>query len=167
MGDLPAAQPEPRGFAAPACPGLLKLMSILGILAVIVVIGGHQLAGKYAIIKPIQFIGHSDSAAYATAGKSLSEGLGLQVRHISSEFFIPLFARASRGRRITGRRSWACALRCYYLLGFHTWVAKLPAIFFGSIGLPLTTALLGICPEPPGICRDCRRAFDDDSSGAL
>ncbi len=140
MGDAPVTQPESRGFMR-RLPGLLKLMSILGILAVIVVMGGHQLAEKYAIIKPIQFIGHSDSAAYATAGKSLSEGLGLQVRYIS-EFFIPYSPGITRQEDHWPPFMGLCIAPCYYLLGFHVWVAKLPAIFFGSIGLPLTTALL-------------------------
>ena len=140
MGGAPTAQPEARGFMR-RLPGLLKLMSILGNVAVIVVIGGHQLAGKYAIIKPIQFIGHSDSAAYATAGKSLSEGLGLQVRYIS-EFFIPYSPGITRQKGSLAPLHGPVHRPLLLPAGLSCLLAKLPAIFSAPSGCRMTTAAL-------------------------
>ena len=74
--------------------------------------------------------------------RSLVEGRGLQVNYISF-YFIPY------GQEITRREDhWppfmAFAIApCFYFLGQDAWVAKIPAMLFGSVGLPLAAAFLG------------------------
>ncbi len=100
-----------------------------------------QLWEKIGIVKPISFVGHSDDAAYAIMGDSLVNGRELDVNYVSY-FFIPY------DRGITRREDhWPPFMGfmiapCFYIWGKAAWVAKLPAMFFGSIGLPLATALL-------------------------
>jgi 4-amino-4-deoxy-L-arabinose transferase-like glycosyltransferase len=120
----------------------LRVASVIAVLGIVLFFGVGQFREKLAVAKGITFVGHSDEAAYASMGRSLAEGRGLQVNYISF-YFIPY------GREITRREDhWppfmAFAIApCFYFLGQAAWVAKIPAMLFGSVGLPLAAALLG------------------------
>lgn len=132
---------------SPLSPGrrrfsrLLRITSLVAVLAVIACLGTHQMQRKLAVVKPIQFVGHADEAAYALMGESFSQGRGLEVDYISW-FFIPYSPEVTRREDHWPPFMGLSMAPCFYFLGHAAWVAKLPAIFFGSVGLPLTTALL-------------------------
>jgi hypothetical protein len=111
------------------------------ILLVIGIFGGAMAQLRWEKARNVAFIGHSDEAAYATMGKSLSEGRGLQVNYITW-FFIPY------DKNITRREDhWPpfisfCMAPFFKMYGVSAAVAKIPSILIGAIGLPLATALL-------------------------
>jgi 4-amino-4-deoxy-L-arabinose transferase-like glycosyltransferase len=120
---------------------LLNTAAVLAVLAVIGMVGWHQLQRKYEIIRPIQYIGHSDEAGYALGGVSLAEGRGITVPYVSY-FFIPYTPGVPRREDHWPPFMGFAMAPCVYFLGKAAWVCKLPSIFFGSVGLPLTAALL-------------------------
>jgi hypothetical protein len=120
----------------------LRILSVLLVIAAIGVIGGKQMAVKYKLIRHIQYVGHSDEAAYATQGWSLSQGKGLQVPYVSY-FFTPYSPEIYRQEDHWPPFMAFAMAPGYWWTGLkEAWVARLPAIFFGSVGMPLTAALL-------------------------
>jgi hypothetical protein len=119
----------------------LRVLSVIAVVGIVLFFGVGQFREKLAIAKPITFVGHSDESAYASMGRSLVEGHGLQVNYVSF-YFIPY------GREITRREDhWPPFMGlmiapCFYVWGQAAWVAKLPAMMFGSVGLPLAAGLL-------------------------
>ena len=119
----------------------LRVLSVIAVMGIVLFFGVGQFREKLAVAKPITFVGHSDESAYASMARSLVEGHGLQVNYISF-YFIPY------SREITRREDhWPPFMAfmiapCFYFLGQAAWVAKLPAMMFGSVGLPLAAALL-------------------------
>ena len=120
---------------------LLRAMALSAVLALLVQLGMMVAREKIDLVKEIQFIGHGDEAAYAAMGESIAAGNGLTVRYISWHFL-------QYPPEVTRREDhWPPFMGlsiapCFLALGKQPWVAKLPAIFFGSLGLPLITALL-------------------------
>ncbi|MEI7766105.1 MAG: glycosyltransferase family 39 protein [Phycisphaerae bacterium] len=96
---------------------------------------------KLEIVTQVQFVGHADEAAYAHMGRSLHEGKGFMVPYVSWHF-IPYDANITRLEDhwppLMGLMIWPC----FALWGVEPWVAKIPAILMGTIGLPVISALL-------------------------
>ncbi len=119
----------------------LRAASVIAVVGIVLFFGVGQFREKLAVAKRITFVGHSDESAYANMARSLVEGHGLQVNYISF-YFIPY------GPEITRREDhWPpfmpfAIAPCFYFLGQAAWVAKIPAMMFGSVGLPLAAALL-------------------------
>ncbi len=119
----------------------LHLVAAITVVALIAFFGQRQAAEKIETIKPIQFIGHSDEAAYALMGKSLSEGRGIYVNYVS--MFFDKYPQTITRREDHWPPFMGAAIAVFFhFMGVHAWVARLPPILFGSIGIPLMTALL-------------------------
>lgn len=115
----------------------------LAVCLALVAIGSGIAAYKISIVRPVRFVGHADSAAYATMGVHLAEGRGLQVDYVSSHEnpYPPTITR----REDHWPPFLGFAIAPFVLaLGPQTWVCRLAPILIGSIGLPLAAAALGM-----------------------
>jgi Dolichyl-phosphate-mannose-protein mannosyltransferase len=120
---------------------LLRWAAFVAVVGVIAYFGVQQIREKIELVKGVQFVGHSDDASYALMGKSLSEGRGIYVNYVST-FFIP-YSRGIVRREDHWPPFMGMAIApLFYVMGVSAQVARLPSIWFGSIGLPLMTALL-------------------------
>jgi 4-amino-4-deoxy-L-arabinose transferase-like glycosyltransferase len=120
---------------------LLRWAAFLGVVGVMVYFGVQQIREKIELVKPVQFVGHSDDAAYALMGKSLSEGRGIYINYVST-FFIKYPPGIVRREDHWPPFMGMAMAPLFWVMGVSPQVARLPAICFGSIGLPLMTALL-------------------------
>ncbi len=137
----PAANATARpAIGARAWPWL-RALAAAAVIAVIVMFGLRQFNEKVQLVKPVQYIGHSDEAGYALMGASLSQGRGIQVDYVST-FFIPYAPDITHREDHWPPFMGYSIAPCFYFLGKEAWVARLPAMFYASIGLPLATALL-------------------------
>ncbi len=118
-----------------------RAASLFAVVGIVLFFGIGQFREKLAIAKPITFVGHSDESAYANMARSLVEGHGLQVNYISF-YFIPYDPEITRREDHWPPFMAVAIAPCFYFLGQAAWVAKIPAMLFGSVGLPLATALL-------------------------
>ncbi len=140
------------------CERILRCVGFGAAIAVLVYLGWRVMDEKVAIVKPIQYIGHADEAAYAAMGESLAEGRGLMVRYVSWHFLAyspEIVRREDHWPPFMG----AAIAPCFWAWGKAAWVAKLPAIFIGSVGLPVAAAALAYAL--------CRRGYAAMIAGML
>ena len=103
--------------------------------------GWLQMAHKLEIVEPIKFVGHADDAAYALMGQSISEGRGISVPYITV-FYNP-YPRTIDHREDHWPPFMGMSIApVFYFAGKSAFHARVPPVFYGSIGLPLATALL-------------------------
>ncbi|HUO09648.1 MAG TPA: glycosyltransferase family 39 protein [Phycisphaerae bacterium] len=122
-------------------PGLLNTVAFLSAVLVIVLVGWRQIPDKLETVRPVKYVGHADDASYALMGQSISEGRGISVPYVST-FYIPypqtIYHREDHWPPFMGMS----IAPVFYFAGKSALNARLPAIFYGSIGLPLATAFL-------------------------
>jgi 4-amino-4-deoxy-L-arabinose transferase-like glycosyltransferase len=123
---------------------LLKIVPILLVLGVLGWCGAYVANYKLAAARKVEFVGHSDECAYATMARSLVAGRGLQVDYISWHFlqYDPGITR--REDHWPPFMAFAIAPFYYFMGSDQAWVAKIPAILIGSLGLPLLAAALAL-----------------------
>jgi hypothetical protein len=122
-------------------PGLLHALALLGVVLVIVLVGWQQMPDKLETVRPVKFVGHADDASYALMGESIANGHGIHVPYVST-FYIPypqsIVHREDHWPPFMGMS----IAPVFYFAGKSAFHARLPALFYGSIGLPLATAIL-------------------------
>ncbi len=119
------------------------LASVAAVTLTLLVLGWGVASYKVALIGDIRYVGHADEAAYAEMGRSLVAGRGFRVRHVSV-FFIPYDRQIERREDHWPPLMGMAIAPCLAIFGHEAWAAKLPAIVFASIGLPLAAAGLGL-----------------------
>src|ERR1035437_11064624 len=106
------------------------------VVGVIVWFGGRQVREKVEKIKDNEFVGHSDEASYALQGKAILQGRGIRVDYVSE--FTRVYPRDIVHREDHWPPFLAYSIApCYWEWGISAQVARLPAIFYASVGLPL------------------------------
>ncbi len=113
------------------------------VLATLSALGLYMTAYKLEIVRDVRFVGHADAAAYAEMGRSLVAGRGFQIRHVST-FFIPYNPDIERHEDHWPPFMGMAIAPAFRMWGVDSWSAKFPAILFGSVGLPIAVALLGM-----------------------
>jgi len=119
----------------------LRTSAVILIVAVIVLLGARQAREKMAIAGPVKDPGHADEVAYNLMGRGISEGRGIRVDYVSTFFLKYPPTITHREDHWPPFMGYSIAPFVYFM-GKETWVARLPGIAYGSIGLPLMTALL-------------------------
>ncbi len=121
---------------------LLVLPTII-VVVTLLSLGLHMSAYKVDIVSGVRFVGHADEAAYAEMGRSLVKGRGFNIRHISV-FFIPYSQEIERREDHWPPLMGMAIAPAFLAWGIESWAAKMPAVLFGSAGLPVATGLLGM-----------------------
>ncbi len=122
-------------------PLVLGVLALIGVAGVTRARGGCRWAHKLEVVKPIKFVGHADDAAYALMGQGISEGRGISVPYVTV-FYIP-YPRSIDHREDHWPPFMGMSIApVFYFAGKSAFHARVPAVFYGSIGLPLATALL-------------------------
>lgn len=121
----------------------IKILSILLTFLVLLWAGIRVTNYKLSVVKKVEFIGHSDETAYATMGRSIVAGRGLEVPYISY-YFIPYDPNITRREDHWPPLMGYFIASAYYFLGQDVWVAKVAPIVIGSILLPVLTAALAL-----------------------
>ncbi|HVS70733.1 MAG TPA: hypothetical protein VHQ47_05720 [Phycisphaerae bacterium] len=124
---------------SPAGRAWLRWTMVAAVAAVLLAIGIVQSRQKWAGVKGMTFIGHADSAAYALMGESLARGQGLQVRYVSW-FFERYDAGVVRREDHWPPLMGMSIAPFFWMWGVSAPAARVPALMYGSIGLPLASA---------------------------
>jgi 4-amino-4-deoxy-L-arabinose transferase-like glycosyltransferase len=119
-----------------------SLAALAAVMLTLTLLGGAVATYKVSLVRDVRYVGHADEAAYAEMGRSLAAGRWFNVRHVSV-FFVPYDPGIERREDHWPPFMGMAIAPFIALLGVEAWAAKLPAILFASIGLPLATAALG------------------------
>lgn len=120
-----------------------RILSHIIVIMTLASLGFYQSAYKIRLVSDVRFVGHADEAAYAEMGRSLIKGRGFMIRHVST-FFIPYNRDIERKEDHWPPFMGMAIAPSFHYFGTDSPQAKIPAIIFGSVGLPIAAALLGI-----------------------
>ncbi len=141
----------------------LRIAAAFSVFLVIWTIGIQQRGEKEKVIKTVEYIGHSDEAAYAAGGVSLAEGRGLTVPYVS--YFFNAYQPWTPG---VWRREdhWPpfmdfAIAPCVYLWGKGSVGLQVARDFFWVHRTAPHHGAIGLRAVAPRLCGDRRRADHD------